>query len=176
MQPLAANARTANTAVLASQPRDATNANGDRKSGRGRFTPLALSECGAALQKSNARFFSFALKEAAFLEARASGVAMATYITTDCINCGACEPECPNEAISEGEEIYLIDPELCTECVGFYDHEACQAVCPVECCLPDPKHVEVEKELLDRAVRLHAEDAALKQRAVANEFPSRFRK
>ena len=63
---------------------------------------------------------------------------MATYITSDCINCGACEPECPNEAISEGDEIYVIDPELCTECVGFYDHEACQAVCPVECCLPEP--------------------------------------
>ncbi len=65
--------------------------------------------------------------------------AMATYITEDCINCGACEPECPNEAISEGDEIYVIDPELCTECVGFYDHEACQAVCPVECCLPNPQ-------------------------------------
>src|SRR4029079_8960716 len=65
------------------------------------------------------------------------GQHMATYITEDCINCGACEPECPNEAISEGDEIYVIDPELCTECVGFYDHEACQAVCPVECCLPN---------------------------------------
>ena len=64
---------------------------------------------------------------------------MTTYITSDCINCGACEPECPNEAISEGDEIYVIDPELCTECVGFHDHEACQAVCPVECCLPDPE-------------------------------------
>ena len=64
---------------------------------------------------------------------------MATHITSDCINCGACEPECPNEAISEGDEIYVIDPELCTECVGFYDHEACQAVCPVECCIPDPE-------------------------------------
>ena len=64
---------------------------------------------------------------------------MATYITEECINCGACEPECPNEAISEGEDIYLIDPKLCTECVGFHDHEACQAVCPVECCLPNPK-------------------------------------
>ena len=72
---------------------------------------------------------------------------MATYITSDCINCGACEPECPNEAISEGDEIYVIDPELCTECVGFYDHEACQAVCPVECCLPDPKHPETEDVL-----------------------------
>ena len=101
---------------------------------------------------------------------------MATYITTDCINCGACEPECPNEAISEGDEIYVIDPDLCTECVGFHDHEACQAVCPVECCLPDPKHVEDEKALLDRAVRLHPDDTELQKRATANDFPSRFRK
>ena len=49
---------------------------------------------------------------------------MATYITSDCINCGACEPECPNDAISEGDDIYVIDPDLCTECVGFYDHDA----------------------------------------------------
>lgn len=101
---------------------------------------------------------------------------MATYITDQCINCGACEPECPNEAISPGAEIYVIDPELCTECVGFYDHEACQAVCPVECCLPDPKHVESEKELLERALRLHPDDKTLQSKAAANNFPSRFRK
>jgi ferredoxin len=64
---------------------------------------------------------------------------MATHITEECINCGACEPECPNEAISEGADTYVIDPNLCTECVGFHDYEACQAVCPVECCLPDPE-------------------------------------
>jgi len=101
---------------------------------------------------------------------------MATHITEDCINCGACEPECPNEAISEGDEIYVIDPELCTECVGFYDHEACQAVCPVECCLPDPKHVEGEALLIERALRLHPDDAKLKERASVNNYPSRFRK
>jgi ferredoxin len=101
---------------------------------------------------------------------------MATYITSDCINCGACEPECPNEAISEGDEIYLIDPELCTECVGFHDHEACQAVCPVECCLPDPKHDELEKDLLARALKLHPDNEALQKRAEENNFPSRFRK
>jgi hypothetical protein len=101
---------------------------------------------------------------------------MATYITEDCINCGACEPECPNEAISEGDEIYVIDPELCTECVGFYDHEACQAVCPVECCLPDPKRTEGEPLLLDRALKLHPDDKGLKDRASANNYPSRFRK
>jgi len=101
---------------------------------------------------------------------------MSTFITDDCINCGACEPECPNDAISEGDEIYIIDPDLCTECVGFDDHEACQAVCPVECCLPDPKHVETEKVLIERAVSLHDDDEELKQRAANNTFPSRFRK
>jgi ferredoxin len=101
---------------------------------------------------------------------------MATHITEDCINCGACEPECPNEAISAGDQIYVIDPELCTECVGFYDHEACQAVCPVECCLPDPNIREDEAALLERALRLHADDLELKARADADSFPSRFRK
>jgi ferredoxin len=101
---------------------------------------------------------------------------MATYITSDCINCGACEPECPNEAISEGDEIYVIDPELCTECVGFNDREACQAVCPVECCVPDPNRIEDEALLLERALRLHPDDVELKKRAETNEYPSRFRK
>jgi len=100
---------------------------------------------------------------------------MATYITADCINCGACEPECPNNAITEGDEIYLIDPDLCTECVGFYDHEACQAVCPVECCLPNPEREEAEDALLSRALTLHADDEELKQRAESGIFPSRFR-
>jgi len=80
---------------------------------------------------------------------------MATTITEECINCGACEPECPNEAISEGEDIYVIDPNLCTECVGFHDYEACQAVCPVECCIPDPNNREPEQVLYDRALKLH---------------------
>ena len=101
---------------------------------------------------------------------------MATFITSDCINCGACEPECPNDAISAGDDIYLIDPNLCTECVGFFDQESCQAACPVECCLPDPKHLEVEAALIQRAVRLHADDKGLQMRAAANNYPSRYRK
>jgi len=100
---------------------------------------------------------------------------MTTHITSDCINCGACEPECPNEAISEGDEIYVIDPELCTECVGFYDHEACQAVCPVECCIPDPNRPETETTLLARALELHPEDGDLKAAAASGQFESRFR-
>src|SRR5262245_28889243 len=101
---------------------------------------------------------------------------MATYITADCINCGACEPECPNDAISEGDGIYVIDPDLCTECVGFFDQESCQAVCPVECCLPDPKHKEDEAALILRAMHLHPEDKVLDQRIRANDFPSRYRR
>jgi ferredoxin len=100
---------------------------------------------------------------------------MATFITADCINCGACEPECPNDAISAGDDIYLIDPNLCTECVGFFEQESCQAVCPVECCLPDPKHLEDEASLIERAVRLHSDDKGLQMRAAANNYPSRYR-
>ncbi|UUY52324.1 YfhL family 4Fe-4S dicluster ferredoxin (plasmid) [Streptomyces yangpuensis] len=101
---------------------------------------------------------------------------MATTITEDCINCGACEPECPTDAISEADEIYVINADACMECVGFYDHEACQAVCPVECCVPDPDNVETEETLIGRALELKPDDAELKRKAARNDFPSRFRK
>ena len=65
---------------------------------------------------------------------------MAYKITEDCISCGACEPECANEAISEGKEIYVIDPSKCTECVGNYAGPRCVEVCPEDCCVPDPDH------------------------------------
>ena len=64
---------------------------------------------------------------------------MALYINEECINCGACEPECPSEAISEGEEYYVIDPNLCVECEGFFDEPQCKEVCPVECIFPVEK-------------------------------------
>ncbi len=80
---------------------------------------------------------------------------MATIITDQCISCGACEPECPNSAITQGEEIYVIHPERCTECVGFHDEEMCASVCPVDVCLPDPDREESEDVLLARAKRLH---------------------
>lgn len=95
---------------------------------------------------------------------------MATMITEECINCGACEPECPNEAISEGQDIYVIDPARCTECVGHFDEEQCAAVCPVDCCVTDPNNVEVEPVLLQRAKELHP------GKDIPAEFPSRFRK
>ncbi|QPJ66174.1 MAG: YfhL family 4Fe-4S dicluster ferredoxin [Candidatus Nitrohelix vancouverensis] len=84
---------------------------------------------------------------------------MATLITDECINCGVCEPECPNGAITEGEDYYVIAPELCTECVGFHGEEACQEVCPVDCCIPDEERVESEEELLARAQTLHPDDS-----------------
>ncbi|MER5619034.1 YfhL family 4Fe-4S dicluster ferredoxin [Streptomyces sp. NPDC002215] len=107
---------------------------------------------------------------------RQERVAMAIKITEDCINCGACEPECPNEAISEGDEIYVIDPNACSECVGFYDHLACQAVCPVESCLTDPDRVETEDVLINRSLSLHPDDDELRRKAAANDYPSHFRK
>jgi len=76
-------------------------------------------------------------------------------ITADCINCGACEPECPNAAIREGDSAYVINPNLCTECVGFYGAEMCQEVCPVACCVPNQFLRETEETLYERALKLH---------------------
>lgn len=101
---------------------------------------------------------------------------MAIMITEECINCGACEPECPNTAIYEGGQewelagttygdgdkapsgaeeffsgdFFYIVPDKCTECKGFHDEPQCAAVCPVDCCVPDPKHEEDEETLLKR--------------------------
>ena len=114
---------------------------------------------------------------------------MAIIITDECINCGACEPECPNNAIYEAgvewtiadgthvsgmfkmadgrevdvhekfapvsNEVYFIVPDKCTECTGFHEEPQCAAVCPVDCCVPDPDHVESTEVLLDRKERLH---------------------
>ena len=111
---------------------------------------------------------------------------MATTITSECINCGACEPECPNTAIYQGgvpwvdaqgtehpplsNDIFYIVPEKCTECVGFFDHEACAAVCPVDCCVPDPQRPESHEALLARARTLHPD------KTIADDAPSRFHK
>jgi len=73
---------------------------------------------------------------------------MALLINDECINCDVCEPECPNEAISPGEEIYEIDPDLCTECVGHYDEPQCVEVCPVDCIPVNPDHIESKDELM----------------------------
>jgi ferredoxin len=80
---------------------------------------------------------------------------MALLITEECTSCGACEVDCPNEAISEGDDAYRIDPERCTECAGFYDDPQCVSVCPVDCIGPDPAHAESREELLAKKARLH---------------------
>lgn len=115
---------------------------------------------------------------------------MAIMITEECINCGACEPECPNTAIYEGgvewnwaggtalknitmddgskidgmaaqkpisDEFYYIVNDKCTECIGFHEEPQCAAVCPVDCCVPDPDHVENKDELLNKKAWLHQE-------------------
>ncbi|WP_199507390.1 MULTISPECIES: YfhL family 4Fe-4S dicluster ferredoxin [unclassified Psychrobacter] len=79
---------------------------------------------------------------------------MALLITDECINCDVCEPACPNEAISEGEDIYVINPDLCTECVGHFDEPQCVVICPVDCIPKDPNHVESESDLLAKYKRL----------------------
>lgn len=80
---------------------------------------------------------------------------MSFKITQDCISCGACEPECPNQAISEGDSIYVINPDKCTECVGSYESSRCAAVCPVDACVADPAHKESREELLAKWKKLH---------------------
>ncbi|HEK85719.1 MAG TPA: YfhL family 4Fe-4S dicluster ferredoxin [Candidatus Aminicenantes bacterium] len=80
---------------------------------------------------------------------------MAYKITEECINCGACEPECPNQAISPGDERYEIDPEKCTECVGFFDEPQCASVCPTGACVPDPDRHESKEELEAKYRKLH---------------------
>jgi len=111
---------------------------------------------------------------------------MATMITDECINCGACEPECPNTAIYQGgvewlaldgstkhaalsDQFFYIVPEKCTECVGFFDHEACAAVCPVDCCVPNPSIPESEAVLIARAAQIHPD------KSFGADFPSRFK-
>lgn len=82
---------------------------------------------------------------------------MALRITMDCINCAACEPECPNSAITAGDEIFMIDADKCTECVGHYEESQCIAVCPVDCIVTDEERVETREELQAKFERLTAD-------------------
>ena len=81
---------------------------------------------------------------------------MAYKITDDCISCGACESECPNNAISEGETTYVIDPDKCTECVGAFDSSQCADVCPVDAPQLDPDHKETNEQLEAKYKKLHS--------------------
>jgi ferredoxin len=95
---------------------------------------------------------------------------MALMINEECINCGACEPECPNKSIYAGgeeyelngqnfpalsQDYYYVVPDKCTECVGFHDSEQCVAVCPTDACVKDPNHAEDKEQLLAKARILH---------------------
>jgi len=82
---------------------------------------------------------------------------MALKITDECINCDVCEPECPNQAIYQGELIYEIDPNKCTECVGHFDAPQCQQVCPVDCIPIDSDHIETPEQLMAKYQKLTSE-------------------
>lgn len=75
---------------------------------------------------------------------------MALHITDECINCDVCEPECPNKAIYQGIEIYEINPDLCTECVGHFDTPQCVEVCPVDCIPVNPEFMETQDQLMQK--------------------------
>ena len=79
---------------------------------------------------------------------------MALMITDECINCDVCEPECPNDAISAGEEFYVIDPHKCTECVGHFDEPQCRKVCPVDYIPLNPDVVETREQLHEKYLQL----------------------
>jgi len=86
---------------------------------------------------------------------------LALLITDECINCDVCEPECPNHAISQGVQIYMIDPGSCTECIGHFDTPQCVEVCPVDCIVVNPQVVETPAQLQAKYVGLmQAKDAA----------------
>lgn len=85
---------------------------------------------------------------------------MALLITDQCVNCDVCEPACPNRAIYQGPQVYEIDPDRCTECVGHFDEPQCIVVCPVECIFVDPACIETKEQLLAKSDRLKAEETA----------------
>ena len=95
---------------------------------------------------------------------------MSFKITADCKNCGACEPECPNTAITAGADVFEIHAEKCTECVGFHGQPQCAAVCPVDSCVVDPANAETDAVLFARAKVLHP------NKDFGATYPSRFKK
>lgn len=84
---------------------------------------------------------------------------MALMIADECINCDVCEPECPNDAIYQGEEIYEISPDLCTECVGHFDTPQCVQVCPVDCIPLNPEREESREQLYQKYLGLMRQKA-----------------
>ncbi|RLA72070.1 MAG: ferredoxin [Epsilonproteobacteria bacterium] len=83
---------------------------------------------------------------------------MSLLITDECIACDACREECPNTAIEEGDPIYLIESDMCTECVGNFDEPQCIEVCPVDCIIVDPDNQETMQELQFKFSQLEEEE------------------
>ncbi len=94
---------------------------------------------------------------------------MAFKITDECNNCAACEEECPNTAIFEGDDIFEIKTDLCTECVGFFGVPQCEEVCPTDCCVVDPDNTETEEQLLEKAKKIYPD------KDFSGDVPSRFK-
>ncbi len=97
---------------------------------------------------------------------------MALMITDQCINCDVCEPECPNGAISMGDEYYVIDPKRCTECVGHFPEPQCVQVCPVECIPLNPEVIETREQLQRKYHALMAEKREQEAHALAAKLPA----
>jgi len=100
---------------------------------------------------------------------------MALMITDECINCDVCEPECPNDAISAGEEFYVINPEKCTECVGHHAEPQCRKVCPVDCIPLNPQFTETQEQLMQKYERLTGKSevgAGMRETQVAPATPA----
>ena len=95
---------------------------------------------------------------------------MAYKIIDTCNNCRACAPECPNNAIDEGPDIFEIRPDSCTECVTFNAQPACAAICPVDACIVDDAHIETEEQLVEKVKKLHP------GKDIPENFPSHFKK
>jgi ferredoxin len=95
---------------------------------------------------------------------------MALKITDDCTSCGACEAECPNDAISEGDSQYQIDKNKCTECVGFFDTPQCADVCPTDSCVDDPANKESEEQLIAKLKKI------CPSKTFTGKIPSRYSK
>ena len=81
---------------------------------------------------------------------------MALLITDECINCAACEPECPNEAISAADDLFIIDANKCTECVGHFEESQCLGACPIDCIVVDVNRPETREQLQEKYERLIA--------------------
>jgi len=84
---------------------------------------------------------------------------MSLKINELCVNCDVCEPVCPNQAITMGETIYVIDPARCTECVGHFEEPQCVEVCPAMCI--DPDIPESQTQLLEKLQRLQIQHPEL---------------